>query len=296
MMTEEKRTKHVLKDEKLGIDREYVAVDRNAKVGETIVVTKAEYVEGEIYEIGHYGKVYNAHGDGVVSVDFNGFDNSFVDDDGEWIVGDGVSAYHVLEPTDIFHIDGERYRLEERKAEVGEKVIYVNNENGESDGVVAVVSDVGLSSVDVIEYEDYDGETMCGFSHDAYRVLTTVKDAAEPKESDVITVLANIGAEVAELKRKNEQFEQALGWNEMGPGHIPNLRNGLSELKSVVSVLEEKYETELERMQAEIDALHEDKVRLGEQLAKVTADIGGKTELSGTFIADVIIGLKRAGL
>nr|MDF9458043.1 hypothetical protein [Bacillus pumilus] len=176
MMTEEKRTKHVLKDEKLGIDREYVAVDRNAKVGETIVVTKAEYVEGEIYEIGHYGKVYNAHGDGVVSVDFNGFDNSFVDDDGEWIVGDGVSAYHVLEPTDIFHIDGERYRLEERKAEVGEKVIYVNNENGESDGVVAVVSDVGLSSVDVIEYEDYDGETMCGFSHDAYRVLTTVKD------------------------------------------------------------------------------------------------------------------------
>nr|MDF9458044.1 hypothetical protein [Bacillus pumilus] len=77
-------------------------------------------------------------------------------------------------------------------------------------------------------------------------------------------------------------------------GHIPNLRNGLSELKSVVSVLEEKYETELERMQAEIDALHEDKVRLGEQLAKVTADIGGKTELSGTFIADVIIGLKRA--
>ncbi|WP_426043237.1 hypothetical protein [Bacillus pumilus] len=132
-------------------------------------------------------------------------------------------------------------------------MIYVNNENGESDGVVAVVSDVGLSSVDVIEYEDYDGETMCGFSHDAYRVLTTVKDAAEPKESDVITVLANIGAEVAELKRKNEQFEQALGWNEMGPGHIPNLRNGLSELKSVVSVLEEKYETELERMRASGD-------------------------------------------
>ncbi|WP_189318050.1 hypothetical protein [Bacillus sp. LLTC93] len=289
---------HVLRDEKLGVDREYVAVNRNAEVGEKIVVTEAEYCEGEIYEIGHYGKVYDAHREGGVSVDFNGFNNSFVYDGGNWFVGEEeVSAYHVLEPTDIVHIDGDRYRLEDRKAEVGEKIIVTksddfpigfvssvkNFDDNFDDGTCFLEDDLG-------DTDYFDG------SCEYYNVLTPVQDAPEPKESDVITVLANLGAEVAELKRKNEQFEKALGWNEMGPGHIPNLRNGLSELKSVVSVLEEKYETELERMQAEVDALHEDKARLGEQLATLTADIGGKTELSGTFIADVIIGLKRAGL
>ncbi|QNH48729.1 MULTISPECIES: hypothetical protein [unclassified Bacillus (in: firmicutes)] len=246
---------HVFKDEKLGVDREYVAVDRNAEVGETIVVTKAEYVEGEIYEIGHYGKVNITVGDGGVNADFNGFDNSFVDDDGKWFIGDGdCSEYRVLEPTDIVHIDGERYRLEDRKAEVGERVIYVNKENGKSDGIDTVVTSVGAGMVDVLEYKDDSGEDVCSICHGYYYVLTPVQDAAEAQESDIITVLANLGAEVAELKRT------------------------------------------VARHQAEIDALHEDKVRLGEQIAKVAADIGGKTELSGAFIAEVIIALKKADL
>ncbi|WP_342468192.1 hypothetical protein NSS78_16215 [Bacillus sp. FSL W8-0920] len=255
-MTEEKRTIHVLKDEKLGVDREYVAVDRNAEVGEKIVITKAEYNEGEIYEIGHYGKVYIANGEGEVSVDFIGFDNSFVDDDGKWFVGDGeCSDYHVLEPTDIVHIDGERYRMEDRKAEVGEKII-VNKSYDMPIGHISVVKgndvmydDGSCYLEDELGREDYfDGES------DQLLVLTPVQDDAEPKESDVITVLANLGAEVAELKRTAA------------------------------------------RHQAEINALHEDKVRLGEQLATLTADIGIQTGLSGSFIAELLIGLKKAGL
>ncbi|QLI76264.1 hypothetical protein [Bacillus pumilus] len=246
-MAEEKRTIHVLKDEKLGIDREYVAVARNAEVGEKIVIVEKSnsqdpYNKGDVFTV----DALSASDDWVLSdaaiSDFSKKGTIF------------HTEYHVLEPTDIVHSAGERYRLEDREAEVGEKVMYVNNESGESDGVVAEVSDVGLSSVDVIAYEDYDGETVCGFSHDAYRVLTPVQDAAEAQESDVITVLANLGAEVAELKRT------------------------------------------VARHQAEINALHEDKVRLGEQLATLTADIGGKTELNGSFIAEVLIGLKKAGL
>ncbi|MCP9283016.1 hypothetical protein [Bacillus safensis] len=246
---------HILKDEKLAVHREYVAVNRNAEVGEKIVVTKAEYVEGEIYEIGHYGKVNITVGDGGVNADFNGFDNSFVDDDGKWFVGDeDSSAYSVLEPTDIVHIGGERYRLEDRNAEVGERVIHVNKESGESNGIVTEATTIGVSEIEVREYEDFDGDIIEGLSHGYYYVLTPVQDAAEAQESDVITVLANLGAEVAELKR-------------------------------IVA-----------RHQAEINALHEDKVRLGELLAKVAADIGTKTALSGSFIAEIIVGLKKAGL
>ncbi|HBU90237.1 MAG TPA: hypothetical protein DEB53_03360 [Bacillus pumilus] len=238
---------HVLKDEKLGVDREYVAVDRDAEVGEKIIV-----IDSPIYPKGHVSDVIKLGRFSEVYADGSCYLAEGVDGD-NYIEG-MCEHYHVLEPTDIVHIDGERYRLEDRKAEVGERVLYVDKESGDSDGVAAKVTSSGIGSVDVSEYLDTTGETVCGFSHGYYYVLTPVQADTEPKESDVITVLANLGAEVAELKRT------------------------------------------VARHQAEINSLHEDKVRLGEQLAKVTADVGGKTELSGTFIADVIIGLKRAGL
>ncbi|WP_428828505.1 hypothetical protein ACPJHH_13135 [Bacillus altitudinis] len=245
---------HVLKDEKLGVDREYVAVDRNAEVGETIVITECQYDEGEFYEVGHFGKVVPSTGCDD-RVDFNGFNNSFVYGDGEWCVGAiNDSAYHVLEPTDIVHIDGERYRLEDRRAEVGEKVIHVNKESGESNGIVTEVIMNGVSEIEVRAYEDFDGVIIEGLSHGYYYVLTPVQDAAESQESDVITVLANLGAEVAELKR------------------------------TVV------------RHQSEINALHEDKVRLGEQLAKMAAGDPKSLSFTAADLAQVVVSLKKAGL
>lgn len=244
---------HVLRDEKLGVDREYVAVDRNAEVGETIVVTESDYVEGEIYEKGHYGKVHTVLGDGEVIADFNGFDNSFVDEAGEWFVGAaGVSAYHVLEPTDIVHIDGERYRLEERKAYVGELVIG-KNVDGNWPGLVSEVLDSLIYAV-TISGRIINGKKASVIGHGYYYVLTPVQDAAEPQESDVITVLANLGAEVAELKRT------------------------------------------VARHQAEINALHEDKVRLGEQLAKVAADDPKALSFTADELAQLFVSLSRAGL
>ncbi|MGE1096841.1 hypothetical protein ACQJZ4_07630 [Bacillus altitudinis] len=241
-MTEVKRTIHVLKDEKLGVDREYVAVDRIAEVGEKIYTL----ADGDGYFVkGEYGVVH------IVSIsDVRArFESNYENEN--WFISHW--KYHVLEPTDIVHIDGERYRLEDRKAEVGDEVIYVHKESGESDGIVSVVSSVASSGVDVIEYEDFEGETVCGFSHGAYRVLTPVQDAAEAQESDVITVLANLGAEVAELKRT------------------------------------------VARHQAEINALHEDKVRLGEQLATLAADDPKALSLTADELAQIIVSLERAG-
>ncbi|MGY8620242.1 hypothetical protein ACN6A9_01495 [Bacillus safensis] len=235
---------HVLKDEKLGVDREYVAVDRNAEVGERIIVTfSRDFPEGFIANVKELDDNYD---DGSCYLDKAHRGEDYLDGT--------LEEYHVLEPTDIVHIDGERYRLEDREANVGDEVIYVHKESGESDGIVSVVSSVASSGVDVIEYEDFDGETVCGFSRGAYRVLTPVQDAAEAQESDIITVLANLGAEVAELKRT------------------------------------------VARHQAEINALHEDKVRLGEQLAKVAADGTKALSFTADELAQIFVSLKKARL
>lgn len=242
-MTEEKRTIHVLKDEKLGVDREYVAVDRNAEVGEKIYAL----LDGDGYFVkGEYGVVHIV---GISDVRAR-FESNYKNEN--WFISHG--NYHVLEPTDIVHIDGERYRLEERYAEVGEKVIHVNKESGESNGIVTEATTIGVSEIEVREYEDFDGDIIEGLSHGYYYVLTPVQDAAEAQESDVITVLANLGAEVVELKRA------------------------------------------VARHQSEINALHEDKVRLGEQLAKVAADDPKALSLTATEIAQLIVSLKKAGL
>lgn len=280
---------HVLKDEKLGVDREYVAVGREAEVGEKIVIVEKSgsqdpYNEGDVFTVDALSGSDDCVRSTAAISDFSHKGTIF------------HTEYHVLEPTDIVHIDGERYRLEDRKAEVGEKVIHVNKESGESNGIVTEVIMNGVSEIEVRAYEDFDGDIIEGLSHGYYYVLTPVQDAAESQESDVITVLANLGAEVAELKRKNDQFEQALGWNEMGPSHIPSLRNGLDVLKSVISELEDKYESEFERMQSEINALHEDNVRLGEQLAKVAAGDPKALSFTADELAQVYLSLKKAGL
>ncbi|MEK4789488.1 hypothetical protein [Bacillus sp. FSL K6-2971] len=282
-MTEEKRTIHVLKDEKLGVEREYVAVDRNAEVGEKIVIVEKSgsqdpYNEGDIFTVDALSESDDCVRSAEAISDFSHKGTIF------------HTEYHVLEPTDIIHIDGERYRLEDRKAEAGEEVI-AKNVDGKWPKLVSEVL-IRLRYSVIINGRIINGKKATFIDHGFYYVLTPVQDDPEPKESDVITVLANLGAEVAELKRKNEQFEKALGWNEMGPGYIPEIRNGLSELKSVVS----NYESEIGRMQAEINALHEDKVRLGEQLAKVTADDPRALSFTADEFAQIIVSLSRAGL
>ncbi|KAA6472194.1 hypothetical protein [Bacillus swezeyi] len=153
-MTKTNEKIHVLADESLGgIKREYVEVDRKAKVGDCV----------------YYGKT-----DNVFTV-VKSLDSGILMGEHSYWAANGT--YHVLEPTNIVHIDGERYEMVDRKAEVGEKVIYMNK--GKSDGKVTEVTDVGAGMVDVIEYEDTDGEITCGFAHGKYRVLVPL-----PKENE----------------------------------------------------------------------------------------------------------------
>ncbi|PAK29618.1 hypothetical protein CJ467_14570 [Bacillus velezensis] len=121
-----------------------------------------------------------------------------------------------LEPTDIVHIDGpdgttQRYELTDRKAEVGEKVVHVDKDCAESDGVVTEVTEVGVSMVDVSSYEASDGGSVCGLSHGYYRVLVPVEAAEdEPKPADPIDVIANLAQEVASLKRTVDRHRDEI--------------------------------------------------------------------------------------
>ncbi|AKD28985.1 hypothetical protein AW02_008330 [Bacillus velezensis NJN-6] len=208
-MTETNARIHVLADETLGgIKREYVEVDRKAEVNEKIVIVDKED-DDEGYGIGAIFTVDRSHHtlDGDVYSDAASSD----------INHNGLiyrEEYHVLEPTDIVHIyslDGmRRCVLTDRKAEVGEEVIF-NNESGVSDGIVTEVTSVGISMVDVAGYEDSDGEYVCGISHGYYRVLVPVEAAEnEPKPADPIDVIANLAQEVASLKRTVDRHRDEI--------------------------------------------------------------------------------------
>ncbi|WP_303752884.1 hypothetical protein [Bacillus velezensis] len=153
---------HVLADETLGgLKREYVEIDRKAEVGEKIVIVEKNDFEG--YE---NGDVF------TVDRDFHS-EMDFVESDVAASYGNDSGAiyhdeYHVLEPTDIVHIDGRRYEMVEREGEVGDKVIHVYK--GESNGIVRIVRKAVDDGVEVDTYED-EGELYSGFYHGYYYVL-----------------------------------------------------------------------------------------------------------------------------
>ncbi|WP_195536354.1 hypothetical protein [Bacillus paralicheniformis] len=173
-MTKTNEKIHVLADESLGgIKREYVEVNRKAIEGERIVIVEAdcqsEYRNGDMAFVSRFVKDDSRFGYYAESILVNGQLIALYD-----------REYHVLEPTNIVHIDGERYEMVDRTAEVGEKVIHMNE--GKLEGGVKEVADVGVGIIDVIEYEHPDGDIICGFSHGCYRVLVPLSKKNEYQE------------------------------------------------------------------------------------------------------------------
>ncbi|WP_322784372.1 hypothetical protein [Bacillus velezensis] len=154
---------HVLADETLGgIKREYVEVDRKAIEGERIIIVAKRYT----YDDYKNGDIFTVDRDFHSEMDF--VESDAVASDGNYSGAIYHDEYRALEPTDIVHIDGERYKLTDRKAEVGEKVIHVYK--GESNGIVRIVRKAVDDGVEVDTYED-EGELYSGFYHGYYYVL-----------------------------------------------------------------------------------------------------------------------------
>ena len=232
-MTENNAKIHVLADETLGgIKREYVEVDRKAEVGEKIITVESckEFEVGELFTVTERNRWYDGTGISVYET--------------------GIGLYHheyrVLEPTDIVHIDDpdgttQRYELTDRKAEVGEKVIVVNDDDSSGEFGSFRAGEVGTVesySSDDMCYGIYANVRVSGerdiplYLHE-YRVLVPAEsaEADEPQPADLIDVVSSLATRVADLERT------------------------------------------IKRQKDEIDTLHKDNRTLGEELARLKAPV-----------------------
>ncbi|QAW54931.1 CHAP domain-containing protein [Bacillus subtilis] len=224
-MTETNAKIHVLADETLGgIKREYVEVDRKAEVGERIIIVKAdcqsEYRNGDMAFVSRFVKDDSRLGYYAESILANGQLVALYD-----------REYHVLEPTDIVRIGGQRYEMDNDNARKGDMVIVTASYDyavGHVDTVKEVDSDYVDGSVYLVEGEN--GETYLDGTEEDYRVLVPIEstEADEPQPVDAVFAIGNVAQEVAKLKRTVERLE-----NEIDTLHKDNLTLGeeLARLK-----------------------------------------------------------------
>lgn len=188
----------VLADETLGgVKREYREVKREARVGERIKTLGHGYV---FFREGDIGVVTALFGGGVVLANFR---------TGKWCVGYNEPGYVVLEPSDIIHVDGGRYRMEERKANIGERVIVISpEENATYD-----YQKGSILRVDVV-WSTVNG-VRCGKNslyHREYRVLVPLNSETNTPLSEKsptdqqAEIIANLTARLAEAERKIERL------------------------------------------------------------------------------------------
>ncbi|AHM66887.1 hypothetical protein PPSQR21_032480 [Paenibacillus polymyxa SQR-21] len=167
----------VLPDESLGgIEREYREVNRKAAVGERIKIVNPIASFGD-YERGDIMTVYSTGSGGVHTVEtaegWDGCGHIFIGDD----------EYVTLEPTDTVHlpikgrISGtERFRMVDRKAAMGDRVIIVNEGRESCGGAYYRKGNVGYFVEYGQLYENirvsFDGTfRKCYVSPGDYRVL-----------------------------------------------------------------------------------------------------------------------------
>ncbi|MDQ0174407.1 hypothetical protein [Bacillus chungangensis] len=165
--------KYYVADESLGgVEREYNAVERDANIGELVVLTKYEHVG-----YGEYAKV----GDILTCTKTSCHDGSIrvkknIDDVGYTFINKEYEDYAVLEPTGNVRIDGIIYRLVKRKADIGDRILV-------TDGSYPHLYTKG------------------------YYVLEIPAKSNTTSPRDVHDVIANLTDRVAKLERKLQTIE-----------------------------------------------------------------------------------------
>jgi hypothetical protein len=295
---------HILPDENLGgVLREFVEVDRKAEIGEKIIVTNA-YMNGSYYDNGDIFTVIERY-------DLSSSESP--DCVGVYVkeIGDNYGIrdyeYKTLQPTDIAHLreengteqrDGKpsRFRLVDRKAKVGEKVLTVKYDE----------DDTGIKPGDVLtcNESDYDDGSITvlngsGFFDisigDKYYVLEPL-DSAEPEPIEVDTrhaspqvvdMLANLAQRVAELERELSEIKKVTN-TEMGARSVHTVR--WLEVKDEIDTLHANQRKLAEETTNRLDR-HSERIRelaemIGERSDKVFnfpikpfkfSDLNGKT-------------------
>lgn len=205
----------VLPDESLGgIQREYREVKRQARVGE--LVKMYDYFHG------NDGDVLKVRGT------INGAEQFEGKRDGEgspqYIEGrkNGGHVYVTLEPTDIVYLDdtdgiSRKYRMVDREAAVGERVIIVNEGSESFGGRYYRIGNVGTVTVDATtsknilvdfsENDEYLDDGRWNVSPGDYRVLEPVEETPSSLSTrhaadQIAENIANLTAKVTELETR----------------------------------------------------------------------------------------------
>lgn len=189
---------HYIADEQLGgVEREYAEVKRKANVGDYAIQTSTwEMKQGTIAKVARIAS-----------------DDSGIRLDGEPLFH---SEYATLDPTGNVRIDGTVYRMVDRNATVGEKVLTLNY-----GGVCAVAGDI--HTVETAGYDDGSISTEEGAFFDTeegdkYAVLEPVEHIEELTltESDVrnnprqvIDLIANLAGRLSKLESRVERLGTA---------------------------------------------------------------------------------------
>lgn len=226
---------HLISDEQLGgVLREYVEVDRKAEVGDKVVVLSdwtRRFSEGQIVEPTKTcsdGSIYARHLEGTL---------------------DGCARlenheYKTLEPTDIIQIDGERYRMADRKANVGDKVIVINSPVIKTGTIGTCIANSagydGLITIDVHFYEDE--YTLINTELDEYRVLEPLLSPEELSQpTDQLDIIARLTRKVAQLERDIEMvIDDIVTLDERTSASAPQLQLNSAEkiLSEIMRLIE----------------------------------------------------------
>ncbi|WP_434750228.1 hypothetical protein [Paenibacillus amylolyticus] len=203
----------VLKDESLSgagrvVEREYREVKRKASVDELVKVV--DNTSSHRFSIGEIVRMSGSN------------QAQYLDKSDWWMVKD--ADYLALEPSDTLHIntpngDGKaaRFRMVDRKAAVGERVIVVSMLGGNSasgryykTGDIAKVKRIKDRGVlaDLTENEDYRGGGQWNIDSVDYRVLEPVDAptpaplSAKPAPDQAAEIIAKLTGRVAALEKR----------------------------------------------------------------------------------------------
>jgi hypothetical protein len=204
----------VLTDE-YGLQREYNEVQRRASVGERIRVVNATQTDGK------YG-----NGDEFIVINANRWAN------GKAVTLDKIeqavyhSEYVVLEPTDIVHVDGVSYRMGQRKANVGERVVITQRGSHDfSVGQVVTISKVTEHSMSQTRYAN----SFRGWLFDNEYAVLIPLDSAEtpplstlPADDQRDAIIASLAARVTELEAQVKRHHHML-YEPSDEGEYPTL-------------------------------------------------------------------------
>ena len=191
----------VLKDGSLGgVEREYREVKRKARVGERIKVIAihpnsikvGNVIVNEVLTVSNVdkaGDIWNVEErifSGIISEDFH-----------------GLREYVVLEPTDILRIDGARFRMVDRKAAVGERIIIVNwLSDKHVDSSAYKNGDIATTTSDriFVQIPHNDHRGYVALIEPEYRVLEPVASAPLSAQPPLYQAAATIGALQAQIQ------------------------------------------------------------------------------------------------